>query len=60
MTSDTGQTTQITWPIQFIPESLAIGDPFHITISDKLEPRTEHKNGKSLEELRELLYDLIN
>jgi len=57
--SDQGQQT-VYWPINLIPKSLNIGDPFEIAIGVKIKPRQETNEGKSATELRKLLYDLIN
>ncbi len=50
------------WPLSMIPQVFDIGDNFYIKISGKSDTREEFTNGntKSLDELRELLYELIN
>ncbi|KKT01519.1 MAG: hypothetical protein UV80_C0013G0016 [Candidatus Peregrinibacteria bacterium GW2011_GWF2_43_17] len=50
------------WPLSMIPQTFDIGDNFYIKISGKPDMREEFTNGntKSLDELRELLYELIN
>jgi len=49
------------WPSAMIPSNLDVGSPFYMKISDKPDAREEFSgNGKSLDELRELLYELIN
>lgn len=58
---ENGQGNQkVYWPTYLMPQSLQIGDNFEIAIGEKLMPRQEISEGKSVEELRELLYDLIN
>lgn len=60
LTSENGQTAQINWPAEMLPDWLEIDEPFEIAIGEKCTPRQEITNEKSAGELRQLLFELIN
>jgi len=52
-----GYQVTMYFPINTIPEEFSIGDEFYLKISEE-KPETRNKN--SIEDMRKLLYELIN